>query len=205
MCYRQRERSGNDPSLSLQMNPAPRSAQKPAARGRPSGEGPRAIPLLRFHVQQAFGHGSSSAAFSPQDSLPLSFPFGTVRSPRPQQAPGDRGARAEQPGDFAASREARPGRAAGPAGRWRCAAPFGPSGARAGASGDARSSKFLGPFPDPHECLWPSVASSLRLRDSSWPCFQALDVNRCPMLLFFFRVKSGFASVLKPILTAQAS
>lgn len=203
MRYRQRERSGNDPSLSLQMNPAPRSAQKPAARGRPSGEGPRAIPLLRFHVQQAFGHGSSSAAFSPQDSLPLSFPFGTVRSPRPQQAPGDRGARAEQPGDFAASREARPGRAAGR--QMALCRAFWALGCPAGASGDARSSKFLGPFPDPHECLWPSVASSLRLRDSSWPRFQALDVNRCPMLLFFFRVKSGFASVLKPILTAQAS
>lgn len=183
MRYRQRERSGNDPSLSLQMNPAPRSAQKPAARGRPSGEGPRAIPLLRFHVQQAFGHGSSSAAFSPQDSLPLSFPFGTVRSPRPQQAPGDRGARAARGLRRQPRGEARARRRAGR--QMALCRAFWALGCPAGASGDARSSKFLGPFPDPHECLWPSVASSLRLRDSSWPRFQALDVNRCPMLLFF--------------------
>lgn len=204
MRYRQRERSGNDPSLSLQMNPAPRSAQKPAARGRPSGEGPRAIPLLRFHVQQAFGHGSSSAAFSPQDSLPLSFPFGTVRSPRPQQAPGDRGARAEQPGDFAASREARPGRAAGPAGRWRCAAPFGPSGARPARAGTRAAQSFSG-LSRTHTNVcglqWPVPLGCATLPGRVFRLSMLTDALCC----FFFRVKSGFASVLKPILTAQAS
>lgn len=202
MCYRQRERSGNDPSLSLPMNPAPRSAQKPAARGRPSGEGPG--PFL----------SSVSSSSRPLDTVPLAprfLPRTASLSPSlsvQSEVPGHSrplGTEVREQSSLGTSPPAaKRGPGAPPAGRWRCAAPFGPSGARPERAGTRAAQSFSG-LSRTHTNVcglqWPVPLGCATLPGRVFRLSMLTDALCC----FFFRVKSGFASVLKPILTAQAS